>query len=397
MKRKMVFLLFAVMLSLILCAPSMAANRAGAWSVTPFIGGYNFDSDEDIDDAVLYGMRMGYNFTKNWALEGVLTYADSERDENVWVPGPGTTAPVGSWVRRSNDVDMYGYKLEVLYNFLPDGMFVPFVAAGAGGRYLEWDKGGSDHDFVLDYGAGLKIFFADWIALRGDIRHVYLPQEELNNVEYGVGLSFFFGGKKEVIPEPAPAPAPAPAPVVAPVPEPDTDGDGVIDRLDQCPDTPAGVKVDAVGCPLDSDKDGVYDYLDKCPDTPIDLKVDKDGCPMKVTINLNVLFDFDKANVKPKYHNEIKRVADYMNAYPWEKATLEGHTCSLGTDAYNQKLSQRRVDNIKAYLVDKFGISADRLTAVGYGESKPIATNDTEEGRQLNRRVQAVMETYIRK
>lgn len=179
--------------------------------------------------------------------------------------------------------------------------------------------------------------------------------------------------------------------------EPDTDGDGVIDKLDQCPDTPAGVKVDAVGCPLDSDKDGVYDYLDKCPDTPIDLKVDKDGCPIKVTINLNVLFDFNKSDVKPQYHDEIKRVGDYMNAYPWEKATLEGHTDSKGTDAYNQNLSQRRVDAIKAYLVEKFGIKADRLKAIGYGESKPIATNDTDEGRQLNRRVQAVMETYIKK
>jgi len=125
--------------------------------------------------------------------------------------------------------------------------------------------------------------------------------------------------------------------------------------------------------------------------------VDKDGCPMKVTINLNVLFDFDKSDIKPKYHNEIKRVADYMNAYPWEKATLEGHTDSKGTDAYNEKLSQRRVDAVQKYLVEKFGISADRLKAVGYGESKPIATNDTAEGRQLNRRVQAVMETYIKK
>jgi outer membrane protein OmpA-like peptidoglycan-associated protein len=186
-----------------------------------------------------------------------------------------------------------------------------------------------------------------------------------------------------------------PAPVI--VPEADTDGDGVIDKLDQCPDTPHGVKVDEVGCPIDSDKDGVPDYLDKCPNTPMDLKVDKDGCPMKVTINLDVLFDFDKSDIKAKYHNELKRAADYMIAYPWEKATLEGHTDSRGTDAYNQKLSQRRVDAVKKYLVEKFGISADRLTAVGYGKSRPIATNDTDEGRQLNRRVQAVMETYIRR
>ncbi len=392
MMKKWLILVFSIVTAFMLCLPAMAANRAGAGSITPFIGGYNFDSEEDLDNALLYGLRMGYNFTKNWTLEGVLTFAEPDGDRQYMSVIQPQGAPI--LVRGdSNDAKMYGYKMEILYNFLPDGMIVPFIAAGLGGRYMDWDDRSSDNDFVLDYGAGLKIFFAEDWAVRADIRHVYVTDENFNNVEYGIGLSYFFGGKKEQVVPPPPPPPPAPAPFV----EPDTDGDGVIDKLDQCPDTPAGVKVDEVGCPLDTDKDGVYDYLDKCPDTPIELKVDKDGCPMKVTINLNVLFDFDKSDVKPKYHDEIKRVADYMNAYPWEKATLEGHTDSKGTDAYNEKLSQRRVDAIKKYLVEKFGISADRLKAVGYGESKPIATNDTDEGRQLNRRVQAVMETYIRK
>ena len=394
MKRKLLFLLFAVMALFMLCAPATAGNRAGAWSVTPFIGGYNFDSEEDLDTAFLYGFRMGYNFTQNWTLEGVLTYADANGDrEDIYVPPNGQS---GHWLKGdSTSADMFGYKAEVLYNFLiPDSIFVPFAAVGVGGRTMDYDDHGSETDLTLDYGVGLKIFFAEDWAVRADIRHVYVPDETYNNVEYGIGLSYFFGGKKQAV-IPPPPPAPEPPPVV--VPEPDTDGDGVIDKLDQCPDTPAGVKVDEVGCPLDTDKDGVYDYLDKCPDTPITLKVDKDGCPMKVTINLDVLFDFDKSDIKPKYHSELKRTADYMIAYPWEKATLEGHTDSKGTDAYNQKLSQRRVDAVQKYLVEKFGISADRLKAVGYGESKPIATNDTDEGRQLNRRVQAVMETYIRR
>jgi OOP family OmpA-OmpF porin len=356
----------------------MAANRAQAWSITPVIGGYSFDDDEDLDTSMLYGIRAGYNLTKEWTLEGVFTYTDADADHN----------------NADGDAEAMGYRLEALYNFLPDTDVVLFVAAGVGGRNIDYDNKSDSSDLALDYGLGFKWFFAEDWAFRADARHIYVTDESENNFEYTAGLSFYFGGERAK-PELPPPPPPKPEPVV--VPEPDTDGDGVIDKLDQCPDTPAGVKVDEVGCPLDSDKDGVYDYLDKCPDTPIELKVDKDGCPIKVTINLNVLFDFDKSDVKPKYHDEIKRVADYMNAYPWEKATLEGHTDSKGTDAYNQKLSQRRVDAIKKYLVEKFGISADRLTAVGYGESKPIATNDTDEGRQLNRRVQAVMETYIRK
>jgi len=405
MKKKLFFVLLAIMMSLLLCYPAVAANRAGAGSVTPFIGGYNFDGDEHLDKAILYGFRMGYNFTKHWTLEGVLTYAeaDGRRHCKQWghigsggydgTHEGGLINNMGCVKSDSGDAKMVGYKMEVLYNFLPDGMIVPFVAAGVGGRHMNWDDRSNDNDFVVDYGAGVKIFFAEDWAVRGDIRHIYVTDENVNNVEYGIGISYFFGGKKEQAPPPPPPPKPEPAPFV----EPDSDGDGVIDRLDQCPDTPAGVIVDEVGCPIDTDRDGVPDYLDKCPDTPIELKVDKDGCPIRVTINLNVLFDFDKSDVKPKYHSEIKRVADYMNAYPWEKATLEGHTDSRGTDAYNQKLSQRRVDAIKNYLVDKFGIGADRLTAVGYGESRPIATNDTDEGRQLNRRVQAVMETYIRR
>ena len=388
MKRRLLCLVFALMALFVFTSTAMASNRAEAWSVTPFVGGYHFDSDIPLDDSVLYGFRMGYNFTKHWTLEGVVTYSEPDGKKEWIYPIQGRP------YRSSNDADIFGYRGEVLYNFLPDGMIVPFVAAGIGGLYADWDKGGSDHDLVLDYGAGLKIFFAEDWAVRADIRHLYLPDDSYNNVEYGVGLSYFFGGKKEAVPPPPPPP---PAPKPAPVVEPDSDRDGVIDRLDQCPDTPYGVKVDEVGCPIDSDGDGVPDYLDKCPDTPRDLKVDKDGCPIKVTVNLNVLFDFDKADVKPRYHDEIKRLADYMIKYPWEKGVLEGHTCSIGTEEYNQRLSQRRVDSIKAYLVEKFGVEADRLQAVGYGESRPIASNATEEGRQLNRRVQAVMETYIRK
>lgn len=384
MRRKLGFILCALMAALILCTPSMAANLAKAWSITPVIGGYSFDDDENLDSSLLYGLRIGYNLTKEWTIEGVVTYTEADGDDNI--------LDVSSKSYYKDDADMINYRLEGLYNFLPDTDVVLFVAAGVGGRNLDYDEGDSNDDFLLDYGLGFKWFFAEDWALRGDARHLYLTDESDSNFEYTLGLSFFFGGEK---PKAELPPPPPPAPVV--VPEPDTDGDGVIDKLDQCPDTPAGVKVDEVGCPLDTDKDGVYDYLDKCPDTPIELKVDKDGCPMKVTINLNVLFDFDKSDIKPKFHDEIKRVADYMNAYPWEKATLEGHTDSKGTDAYNEKLSQRRVDAVMKYLVEKFGISADRLKAVGYGEAKPIATNDTDEGRQLNRRVQAVMETYIRK
>ncbi len=170
----------------------------------------------------------------------------------------------------------------------------------------------------------------------------------------------------------------------------DDDGDGVPNSRDKCPNTPKGAPVDKDGCPLDSDGDGVYDYLDQCPNTPKGVVVDYKGCPIakeKVSVDLYIEFDFDKATIKPQYHNDIKTVADFMNKYPSTVANLEGHTCNIGTDAYNQKLSERRVNAVRSYLMEKFGIAPSRITATGYGESRPIASNDTEEGRKKNRRV----------
>lgn len=152
---------------------------------------------------------------------------------------------------------------------------------------------------------------------------------------------------------------------------------------------------------LDSDGDGVLDSLDKCPNTPKGVKVDSSGCPIpipeKVSITLLVEFDFDKTEVKPRYHGDIEKVANFLKAYPNTNAELEGHADSKGSDEYNMKLSRKRAESVKKYLVNNFGIDSARLTAVGYGESQPVATNDTKEGRQRNRRVVANIVTTIMK
>ena len=208
----------------------------------------------------------------------------------------------------------------------------------------------------------------------------------------------------------------------------DSDGDGVVDNLDKCPGTPAGVKVNRDGCPLDTDGDGVYDYLDKCPGTPAGVKVDQDGCPPPVAVQtavppmavpaaavpqapsatetaivekgrvtLNVKFDFDKADIRKEFHQDIGNLAAVMKKYPDLKILIEGHTDSIGGVKYNEKLSERRADAVKKYLVEKFGIEASRLTTKGYGLSRPVASNAKKDGRQKNRRVDAAAEYIIRK
>ena len=174
----------------------------------------------------------------------------------------------------------------------------------------------------------------------------------------------------------------------------DSDGDGVLDSLDKCPDTPKGEKVGADGCPLDSDGDGVLDSLDKCPDTPKGTPVDKEGCPLpkKVSISLAIEFDTGKAVIHPQYDEQIKKVAEFMTTYPGTTAVIEGHTDNVGKEASNLRLSTRRAESVRTYLIGKFGIAPQRLVAKGFGSSQPIADNATSEGRQKNRRITAVIE-----
>jgi OOP family OmpA-OmpF porin len=115
----------------------------------------------------------------------------------------------------------------------------------------------------------------------------------------------------------------------------------------------------------------------------------------KITIDLRVQFDFDKSDIKPQYHDNIKKLADFMTKYPDVDAEIEGHTCSMGTSDYNKGLSHRRAESVKAYMIKNFGIDPARLTTVGYGESRPIADNNTRDGRIKNRRVHAIVSEEV--
>ena len=162
----------------------------------------------------------------------------------------------------------------------------------------------------------------------------------------------------------------------------DSDGDGVPNSQDLCPDTPAGVPVDAKGCPKDSDGDGVTDDKDKCSQTPEGIRVNDYGC----WVGGSVLFDFDKTEIRPEAHPLLDEVVEILKKHEYIKLEIQGHTDSIGSEAYNLKLSQRRADVVRDYLVSH-GISPDRLVTKGYGESDPIASNETPEGRAKNRRV----------
>lgn len=109
------------------------------------------------------------------------------------------------------------------------------------------------------------------------------------------------------------------------------------------------------------------------------------------SLRLNIQFDHDKSNIKPEFRGEVDKAAAFLAQYPNMDAIIEGHTDHNGTDEYNIGLSQRRADTVRQALITHHGISPSRLSAVGYGESRPIATNATEEGRYTNRRVMVVI------
>ncbi len=173
---------------------------------------------------------------------------------------------------------------------------------------------------------------------------------------------------------------------------PDTDGDGVADKADKCP-TEKGPKENA-GCPWpDRDGDGVLDKDDKCPD--VKGTAANNGCPEvtdEVIKRLNdyaktILFDTAKSTFQQQTYPVLEAMTAILKEYPSSNFSIEGHTDSDGKDAANQTLSENRAAAVKNYLVEH-GISASRLSSVGFGESKPIATNKTAAGKALNRRVE---------
>ncbi len=178
---------------------------------------------------------------------------------------------------------------------------------------------------------------------------------------------------------------------------PDGDGDGVADADDKCPEQSGPASNN--GCPLDpdSDNDGVVDRLDRCPRTP-GLK-SNNGCPevkeeVKEVLRQaleGIYFETNSATIKTVSYPVLDNVVTVMNDNPSYKILIGGHTDSRGQDEANRALSQRRADAVKTYLANK-GVSRDRMRAVGFGETQPVASNDTAAGRAKNRRVQFTVE-----
>ena len=315
----------------------------GKYSVLFGAGKYMTDSDRGMDEGTAKEIGLGYRIDQHWAIEAIYTEIDSLKND------------------AAATVDGEMYRLDGLYHFDRNGHWTPYLAAGVGKLDLDPVGAAGTSETIANFGGGVKYAITKAASLRADLRAIYGDDDSDLDTLATIGFSYVFGGSSSAS-EPAPADEPAPL---------DTDGDGVIDDNDLCPDTAA------------------------------DLAVDSDGCPRmtteSVSVDLEVLFDTNKAVVKPAFMAEIQSVADFMNSYPKSTAVIEGHTDSRGKAEYNLDLSQRRADAVRSVLVNEQGIAADRVTAQGFGEDKPRASNDTVEGRQENRRVTAVINASVEK
>lgn len=272
--------------------------------------------------------------------------------------------------------------LNGVYEMNTNTFVTPFAKAGLG---YEWYTNTHPADFdglVLDAGMGLKADLTKHIALKLEGLYMYKMNNngvdgsngEVHNVAALAGLTFNFDEKAAPIVAAAVA-APVIAAVVAEAPKPKAP---VVAAPVVAP-KPAPV------APIDSDKDGVFDPSDKCPATPSGFKVDADGCPVKATLHLNFATNSNKVDAEGTA--KVAAFSAFMKESPAYKASIVGHTDSTASDKYNQTLSEKRAAMVKDMLV-KDGVTADRLTSAGKGESAPVASNKTKAGRAENRRIE---------
>lgn len=309
-----------------------------------------FDNERDVDDATTPWASIEYAFSDRWAVEVLYNKDDTTYSD-------GTDTDIENW---QLGLLMYGGSYAGKANRVR-----PYATFGAGEINLEAD----DFDTVettVNLGAGLRWMWTQRFGARLEAKMLHSLDEHHTDVLLSAGLNYYFGDVGSDSSAAAAVGAGAAVGSAAQYGDQDADGDGVPDDRDQCPGTPQGTRVDSVGCPL---------------------KVERIA-----SIKLKVNFDFDKAVVKEQYFSDIAELAAFLQRFEDLQVDVEGHTDSTGPDAYNQGLSERRAQAVVDLLVNRHGIDASRLQAVGYGESQPVASNDSREGRAENRRVMATLE-----
>lgn len=387
----------------VILASSMLLAQDYKYEITPVIG-YNIaEGNLDLKNQFLKGVELQFNDCDTY-LKPELSILHTDAD----------------YENSNISTDIYRIAINGVREFDTMAGIIPLAKVGFGYETMDKHLAQNSDSAFIDAGVGAKVPFTDAIALKVEALYMLKNSHSRwdSNLALLAGLNFAFGQKAQ--PEPI---------------DGDDDNDGVLNSVDKCPNTPAGTKVDASGCKIDGDddQDGVLNSKDKCPNTPYGTKVDANGCKidgdddkdgvlnsvdkcpnskagakvdasgceivsakiMEVKapvcppkINLHINFKFDSAVIKEGSLERVDKFSDFLKCTPDYKAQIIGHTDSKGSEAYNIKLSQRRADAVRNRIIEN-GVSPEKVTTSARGESEPIATNKTREGRAQNRRIEA--------
>jgi OmpA-OmpF porin, OOP family len=321
----------------------------------------------------LLGGRVAFSVIKRLAVEA----------EAVMIPTEDDVLGDRAWV--------FGLRGQARFDVLT-GKARPFLVAGYGGHIV---RGGGpqmddDADQSYHWGAGFRYAIGAKLDLRFDARHFIVPDRTsggaTSDFEFTAGIGFRFGGAKPALPPPRPAPRPVAKPA-------DLDKDRIVDNVDQCREVPEDHDKfqDTDGCPdPDNDRDNILDLADTCPlqAETVNGYQDEDGCPDEVIVELTGIgFELNSAKIDAASTALLDRAYEILSTYPKLRVEISGHTSSEGNADMNLDLSLRRAESVKTYLVRR-GIAEDRLQTVGHGSDKPIAENNNEKGREINRRIE---------
>lgn len=465
-----------------IAAPGAASAQVNGlhFTIAPWAGFVKFAKNTNLENEPIYGGTVGFHLHRYVGIEGHIGRSSTETVSGLTLwRVEGSTAP-------PEQMDMTHYGANLIVSLRPSAWIVPFVTAG-------WQEAKFDRDLPItpdpdplyengwQVGGGLKLRLQNRLAIRAEVRDAIWTfggaptppgEDATDNLLFTGGIELALGGvagnpdsdgdgvpdRRDRCPD-----TPAGARVDADGCPSDGDRDGIADGLDQCPDTPTGARVDARGCPSDADNDRVYDGIDQCPDTPANAvvdergcprdsdndgvpdgidqcadtpagtrvdargcpqitdadndgvpddrdlcpftpanaRVDKDGCPIELSerevelldkgliTEREIHFETAKWDILPQSYPVLDAIGNILIQWPRLRIEIGGHADHRGSDAYNMDLSQKRSDSVRSYLLEKFpSLNADHLTARGYGERQPVATNRTVEGMAKNRRVE---------
>jgi OmpA-OmpF porin, OOP family len=310
-------------------SPGISGSREKSFELNPFAGYNFFEKKQNLKDRLVYGGRLGFNFSRHFGIEGTLEFINTYIDDKTRIG-----AEEGQFRSPMNRVNLAFYHVDALYHFMPESRLTPFIVAGLGGAH--YNPKISNHDMsTFDLGAGAKYWMADHIAFRLDLRdnlvtEVFPFRKSYHNLQASAGIVFSFGGKS---------------------------------RAGQ---TAAG-KTETKSV----EKEIVL--VSEVPEPQVEEKVKVLASEQKIIVLAfeDVHFDLDKSTLTEEARTILKRSVQILKNNSKSKIRIAGYTSASGTKEYNQNLSEKRANAVEKYLIDEGVIPQNRLSTIGYGETRP--------------------------